>query len=136
MKFLDLVKVFVGLFLGLFGLLISLGSLLAWEEKGKDSFGHLVAAVGLGVLPMVAGAMLCGWAWTSWRRRSGEATERQILSLARAKGGVLSAQILALESELTLREAEEALRECFESGHCTMDFGEGGVPVYIFGALG
>lgn len=135
MKFFDLLKVFVGLLLGFFGLLISLGSLLTWEEKGQDSLAHLAATIALGVLPLAAGVMLCFWAWSSWRRRAGEATERQILSLAKAKGGSLSAQALALETELTLREAEEALKQCFESGYCTLDFGPGGVPVYLFGHL-
>lgn len=135
MSFYDILRAFAGLILVLFGLVISVGSLLTWDDSDIGMIGKVGATVGLGLLPLGVGCGLWFWAWRSQRRRAGEAAERVILLLAKDKGGTLSAQILALETDFTLQEAETALKRCFEAGHCTLDFGPGGVPVYLFSHL-
>ena len=57
------------------------------------------------------------------------------LRLAQQHGGTLTSQTLAMESALSLSEADAMLKRFFEEGHCTLDMGEGGVPVYRFAHL-
>lgn len=59
-----------------------------------------------------------------------ESPERQILRLAASRGGVVTPQLVALETDLSLADAKRELRALVEAGHCTIDVGEDGAELY------
>ena len=135
MRLIEIAKFVVGIAVGLFGFVIIVGAMLGWEDRDESAVVYLAAVAGLGVLPLAAGVGLCLSARRSARRRAAETLERSVLRLAQQHGGTLTAQTLALASELSLQEAEATLKRYFEEGHCTLDLGEGGASLYHFAHL-
>lgn len=64
-----------------------------------------------------------------------ESSERQILRLAAAHGGVVTPQLVALETDLSLADAKRELRALVEAGYCTVDVGEDGAELYCVSGL-
>jgi hypothetical protein len=61
--------------------------------------------------------------------------EKQILRLAHARRGVITPQLIALETSLSLQQAREELDRLVKSGDCTIDIGEDGSEQYRFSGL-
>lgn len=65
-----------------------------------------------------------------------EPPEKQILRIAARRGGVVTPQMLALESDLSIKDAQRELMALVEAGHCTVDVAEDGAEVYRVAGLG
>lgn len=70
-----------------------------------------------------------GAIWAAWRRRANEqrrALDAQVVALARAHGGTVSASALSLASPLTFNEAQDFLEGLAARGICRMEMAESG----------
>jgi hypothetical protein len=121
------------------------------ESEGPGTDAYVVTAVGVGLLvaaafvistagvlaagfPFVLGAAAClGWGISKFaqqRRPLQPATgERELLSAIRENGGSISPAEAAMETSLTVREADEMLSELAGSGHLRVE-SEGGTLFY------
>ncbi len=69
------------------------------------------------------------------RTDTAENAERQILRLAAARAGVVTPQIVALETDMTLADAKRELEALVEAGYCSVDVGEDGAEQYHVSGL-
>ena len=121
------------------------------EPDGPGTDAYVVTALGVGLLvaaafvistagvlaagfPFVLGAAAClGWGISKFaqqRRPLQPATgERELLSAIRENGGSISPAEAAMETSLTVREADEMLSELAGSGHLRVE-SEGGTLFY------
>lgn len=121
------------------------------ELEGPGTDAYVVTALGVGLLvaaafvistagvlaagfPFVLGAAAClGWGISKFaqqRRPLQPATgERELLSAIRENGGSISPAEAAMETSLTVREADEMLSELAGSGHLRVE-SEGGTLFY------
>lgn len=113
------------------GLLFLIGGLAAMPERNQVVFDSMMIAA-LGALPLILGVWLWVRVLRARRRRRDESRERTILGLASQRGGRLTVQALALETDLTLREAKAALETLHVDGHCVADVGDDGEMAYLF----
>jgi hypothetical protein len=65
----------------------------------------------------------------------GMSPEKQILRIAKENGGVVTIQMVALESTLSLSESKEHLEALRHAGFCTLDIDEDGSEIYAFKGL-
>lgn len=66
------------------------------------------------------------------RARRPEDSEREVLRLARNHGGVLTPSLVALESELSIAEAEKVLESLASRGHSSVEVRSNGRIEYEF----
>ncbi len=66
------------------------------------------------------------------RRRRPEESEREVLRLARSHGGVLTPSLVALESDLSIAEAEKILEGLAARGHSSVEVRANGRIEYEF----
>ncbi|MDA8017955.1 MAG: hypothetical protein MPN21_10960 [Thermoanaerobaculia bacterium] len=104
-----------------FGLLFLLGGVAIIGEREEPWWVDALFVAGLGGLPFLLGLWLWRKVLRAASRRKAEAQERMILGLAAERGGQLTVQILAYESELTLSEARTALEKLHYDGHCAFE---------------
>lgn len=67
--------------------------------------------------------------------RPSEDLERTVLKIAHAHGGTVTAQMVALHSDFSLREAKAALQNMAEDGYAELDIGEDGSEQYRIAGL-
>ncbi|MEM6792481.1 MAG: hypothetical protein AAF725_00740 [Acidobacteriota bacterium] len=120
-----------GLVLGLFGLIILLGTAVSWGESGNAG-GELAMVLGIGLLPAVAGIWMVKSAIQSRSRLRRESLERQILGLASASEGRLTPGMVARETSLTLEESKKILDALHISGFCQTEVSTDGSFSYRF----
>lgn len=65
-----------------------------------------------------------------------ESAEKQILRIAARRSGVVTPQVLALETELSIADAKRELMVLVAAGHCSVDVAEDGAEVYRVIGLG
>ena len=121
------------------------------EPDGPGTDAYVVTAVGVGLLvaavlvistagvlaagfPFVLGAAAClGWGISQFaqhRRSVRPATgERELLSAIRENGGSITPAEAAMETSLTVKEADRMLSELAGSGHLRVE-SEGGTLFY------
>lgn len=121
------------------------------ELEGPGTGAYVVTALGIGLLvtavfvistagvlvagfPFVLGAAAClGWGISKFaqqRRSVQPATgERELLSAIRDNGGSITPAEAAMETSLTVREADRMLSELAGSGHLRVE-SEGGTLFY------
>jgi hypothetical protein len=121
------------------------------EPDGPETEAYVVTAVGMGLLvaaafvistagvlaagfPFVLGAAAClGWGISKFaqqRRSLQPATgERELLAAIRENGGSITPAEAAMETSLTVREADQMLSELASGGHLKVE-SEGGTLFY------
>lgn len=114
------------------GLIFLIGGIGAMAERDEPWWFDAMMIAALGALPLALGVWLWIKVLRAGRRRRGEATERKILGLAAQRDGRLTVQVLAYETDLTLREAKNILEAMHLDGHCTADVGDDGEMAYVF----
>jgi hypothetical protein len=62
--------------------------------------------------------------------------EGAILRCARAHGGTVTTALLALEANLSMKQAHKELHRLRDAGFCTLDVSEDGAEIFIFHGLG
>ena len=58
--------------------------------------------------------------------------ERQILSVAKAENGRITPAVIALNSNVTLEEAEKTLEDMVKRGYASMEVRDSGTVEYVF----
>lgn len=114
------------------GLLFLIGGIAVMSDRDEPWWFDAMMIAALGALPLILGIWLWVRVLRARRRRHGEATERKILGLAAEREGRLTVQILAFETDLTLREAKKILEAMHLDGHCTADVEDDGDMIYVF----
>ncbi len=120
------------------------------EADGPGTGAYVVTALGIGLLvatvfiistagvlaagfPFVIGAAAClGWGISQFaqQRRVQPATgERELLSAIRDNGGSITPAAAAMETSLTVREADTMLSELASGGHLAVE-SDGGTLYY------
>jgi TM2 domain-containing membrane protein YozV len=61
--------------------------------------------------------------------------EREILKVCKKNQGVVTVQMIALETSLSLSDAKRELAKLQSEGYCTLDIDEDGVEIYRFNGL-
>jgi len=61
--------------------------------------------------------------------------EREILKVCKNHQGVVTVQMIAMESSLSLSDTKQELERLKSEGFCTVDIDEDGVEIYKFGGL-
>jgi TM2 domain-containing membrane protein YozV len=61
--------------------------------------------------------------------------EHQILRAAREHGGVVTVELVALQSAMSLADAKQELERLRKEGHCSMDVSTEGAMLYVFEGL-
>lgn len=61
--------------------------------------------------------------------------ERQILKIAKKHGGVVTIQMVSLDSSMSLSEAKNELEQLREQGFCEKDVDESGAEIFTFNGL-
>jgi hypothetical protein len=64
-----------------------------------------------------------------------QSPEKQILRVAANRNGVVTPQLVALETDLSLADARATLKRLVESGDCDVDVGDDGSEQYRFAGL-
>ena len=67
-----------------------------------------------------------------FQKETKAAPEKQILRLARDQNGTVTPALVALHTELSLKEAEKKLQNLTGEGHCSMEVNDNGKVEYIF----
>ena len=110
------------------------GGLLLFKGPWFWAFPMLAA----GIFPVVEGVRrLLGRkkeVQNSSQQREAE-TERQILRAARDSGGRLTATEVALQTKLTIKEAQGALEKLSREGHAVMNVTDNGIVEFEFPEL-
>jgi hypothetical protein len=116
------------------GATVLFGSLYLFLNSGIFIFVGVLA----GVLPMIRGvskmidSRVARNELKQVEGRTQENTERIVLSLARSQRGQLTPTIVAVNSGLTLEQAETQLRELVDKGYASLDVSEDGRLIYTF----
>ena len=121
-----------------FGALVALGVLIEAGKNGiraEDILGLLIA----GVLPIAGGiSMIRSQMRAKQSARLAELKslqtqrEKEILQLARQKGGRLAVAEVAAGTSLSLDEAEQAMNEMAARGYVNTEMTDSGVIMYVF----
>ena len=64
-----------------------------------------------------------------------ETAEKQVLKAAEKRGGELTVQMMALDTDLSLDEAKAVAEHMRKSGYCQLDIAQDGAEVYQFMGL-
>lgn len=117
-----------GVFTAVFGALLFMGHSWFW----------VFPMMAVGVFPMIEGVRRLATyrqeiAGTSHQREA--ETERQILRAARDSKGRLTATTAALQTKLTIKEAQDALEKMTREGHAVMNVTDNGVVEFEFPEL-
>jgi hypothetical protein len=121
------------LFSGL-GAIALLGALYALTGAGVFIFFGVI----VGVLPAIRGLSKVVQARVGSQERKelevvrSETRERTVLRLARSESGRLTPAIVAVNSELTLDDAEKQLREFADKGYAELNVTDDGRIEYLF----
>lgn len=89
----------------------------------------------VGVVMLLAGALLRfsrNEQQSTTRRKQIQLSDEQIMRLARIKGGIITSAELAMESSMSIQEAESRLAKMYSEGLSNMYVSEKGVIVYDF----
>ena len=129
------IAVFLMLVAGIFT--IHLIDLLFSGDFGKSSgfAAEAFAAIALILIPAATGVFIWRRADKSNKRFSAERKESLVLQQAKAHKGVLRPADLAMNTRLSLAEAEDALKEMHSAGYAEVDVNDSGVLVYTFSGL-
>ncbi len=121
------------LFSGL-GAMVFLGALYAITGSGIFVFFGVI----VGVLPAIRGLSKLLQARVGSQERKqlqaarSETRERTVLRLAKAESGRLTPAVVAVNSELTIDDAEAQLREFADKGYAELNVTEDGRIEYLF----
>jgi hypothetical protein len=118
------------------GILVACG--LYWFFN-QHSWWIIFPAVFAGVLPILRGAsrMIDGRISAPREKRQLEAekaaeSERSVLRIAQTRGGLVTPSQVALDTKLSLEEAEQLLESMAKRGHASMEVRDDGRLVYRF----
>ena len=135
----EYVQAIVGLLIGIFGLIITVGAVMAvFDTENPPEEGlmaHLALTLAFGIFPMVVSLFIAVRISQRIRRRRVDEIERQIFDLAKSHGGQLTPIQLAHGTSLTLEEAKAELDRLHLAGHCQTDIDDTGNLLYLFPSL-
>ncbi len=123
-----------GILLAIFGAMVTGGAALTFGEEGKP-LGDAVMTLLFGVVPLVLGIVWASRSAAARRKAAWEETERKVLTLAMARGGILSALEVAAKTDLSLDEAKRYLDRLADQGHVDLTPSDQGL-VYRFPGAG
>ncbi len=132
MNITETIKIFIGLFIGVFGLFAMAGTLLNHQ---KDDLQSTIVLFVLTSLIAVGGFWLVYSARQSSQKRKYNVLENKVLQAAALSGGKLSVAQLALQAHITTQEAEIWLNKMQEKGHAHIVVKEDGSIIYEFAGL-
>jgi|WetSurMetagenome_2_1015567.scaffolds.fasta_scaffold629595_2 hypothetical protein len=120
------------------GLAFGVGFSVYWFFH-PEAFWPIFPIIFAGVLPFASGlrGVITGIAAAPGRKRqdkleSAAERERSILRIAQREKGLVAPSLVALESSLSLDEAQTALEDMAKKGHAAMQVTEDGRIVYEF----
>jgi hypothetical protein len=139
-------KVILKILLFLLGLSITLAGLLflivGISDYGKPSeaslgpVGDIIFILLTGVAPMVGGFILCKWSLRLGKNiLTPEQLENNVLKLAEQRNGSLTAVELAMDTDLSLEEAEAKLDDWAKKGFVTIKVSNSGALIYYFNGI-
>ncbi|SFF46086.1 hypothetical protein [Thermoflexibacter ruber] len=129
MNITEIIKTFIGLGIGIFGLFAVAGTLL---NHNKDDLQTTIVLFILTSLMAGGGFWLVYSARQSSNRRKYHDLENKVLQAAALNGGRLSVAQLALQTHITTQEAEIWLNKMQERGHAHITVTPDGAVVYEF----
>lgn len=92
----------------------------------------LAIALFLGIIPVVTGFFLCRRMKNNARTRDGEVMERTVMTLAKQHSGMLTASELAMDTPLSITQAQKVLEGYAEQGVVELMISDSGAKVYRF----
>ena len=125
----------LGVILIIIGLFFCLAFFVSTSRDGVVE-GEDLALLGIiGILPLGIGILTYVRAHKRQGSRLKSKREREILELASANGGQLTASKLAMSTDLSLDQAAKELNKLQEKGYVTLQNEENGALVYDFHEL-
>ena len=134
MKLMDILMMAFGGLISALGCIRIIGSV--WDMLDPTSTTRALEHVGivtfLGLVPMVAGALLLYRAYARSIQSERERAERGLLRMAEDRGGRLTAAEVASHSSYTVDEASKLLEGLHARGAAEMRVSDGGAIVFRF----
>lgn len=115
-----------GVLTALFGAVIVGGASLSLGES-TSLFGDLVMMLLFGVMPLGGGIAWIAHAVARQKKADAERIENAVLTLAVRQGYILTAMLVAAETELSLDEAKRYLDQLADRGHVQVIPTDGGL---------
>ena len=128
-------KTTAGWILIAFGGFLAIGALGNAAERGWDA-GDAALWWVLVALPIGAGIALIGFTYLAGLQRQQAAFDDAVIHAALAHGGALTAADLAAATDLTLDQADEALRQLARDSHVSPSLTDDGVMLYRLATAG
>lgn len=135
MKNLFIFQKSVGVFAIAAACFLMLGFIVNASKSREVDGGDIGALIFLVILPLLVGIWAIKSANEKSRKARFEDRERQVLQIALAKNGKLTASELAMNSKFSLRESEEVLNEFHKNGYVLIGHADNGAIVYDFHEL-
>ncbi|KAB8137753.1 hypothetical protein F9U64_08070 [Gracilibacillus oryzae] len=126
------------LFLGGFILLLGFIANIGDGEESSISFpAEIILVICVGIIPMILAFFLGKWAFFGRKQKplSGDELENVILKVAEKRNGSLTAVELAMDTTLSVTEAQNKLDDWANRGIITIKVTEGGAIVYHFAGV-
>ncbi|MBI3944864.1 MAG: hypothetical protein HY321_03020 [Armatimonadetes bacterium] len=123
-----------GALLAFIGSAVIGGAALSFGEDGQI-IGELLMVLFFGVAPVGIGIALVSRALVARRKAVWEEIERQVLTIAQRRGGVVNALEVAAETDLSFDETKRYLDRLADQGHVEIEPSESGL-VYRFPGAG
>ncbi|HPO71666.1 MAG TPA: hypothetical protein PLJ31_02800 [Armatimonadota bacterium] len=133
MSFARAASVGCGAVLACFGATITGGAALSFGEEGA-TLGDLVMMLLFGLLPFALGTYWVTQVLKAHRKEAWEALEREVLSYAMRKGGVVTALEIAAHTNLSYDEVKRYLDGLADKGHIEVTPTDNGLAYRFPGA--
>jgi hypothetical protein len=126
----------IGVVMIALGLFMTLGGIILIGDPKDGTVGGAIALTLLmGILPTVAGFLICRRMKSNARHRKFEKEEDLVIALASRSNGRLTASELAGQTDLSIIEAEKLLEQYTIKGIMSISISESGARVFQFREL-
>jgi hypothetical protein len=126
----------IGIVMIVLGLFMTLGGVINIIEPDNMSVGGAVAlTVIMGILPTVAGYLICRRMKSNARHRQNEDDEHAIMMLATQHNGKLTPAELAMHTKMSVAQAQKLLEQYTIQGITSIGISESGARVFHFHEL-
>lgn len=127
----EVIQYVAGVIILVFGVIMIAGAMASEKTKLTET-SDLVLFLLLGVLPALFGGWLLFAARKNTRLRRGDALENLVLQIAARYGGKLTATELAMNSKLSITQANEVLEGFTKQNAAYLTITNNGTYVYQF----
>ncbi|KAA3618765.1 MAG: hypothetical protein DWQ05_07330 [Calditrichaeota bacterium] len=134
MKFGERIVYFIGILIIILGFIMTAGSIgnMVDPENEKSTTEWIIWTVLLGIIPMVAGFLICRKMKLQAKNRDSESLERQLLQLAKSNKGRLTIAEVSMNMAISSAEAKNLLDECHLNNLADIEASDSGVVTYTF----